>query len=217
MRQTPPIDHEQTEQTETATLALGCFWGPDARFGVLPGVVRTRVGYCGGQKPEPTYHDLGEHTETVEIDFDAAQISYEELLRLFFASHSPTRPAIKRQYASIIFCHGDAQREAAHAEAARAADKAGANLATDIREASRFWRAEDRHQKYKLQRIEAVIGEFRSLFDTFDGLVDSTAVARANGYAAGHGDEGQFKDEAERLGLSDEALEVIRQRRWKFT
>lgn len=213
MSNTPPIDQEQTDQTETATLALGCFWGPDARFGVVPGVVRTRVGYCGGQKSEPTYHDLGEHTETVEIDFDPAQVSYEELLRLFFASHSPTRPAIKRQYASIIFFHGDAQREAAHAEATRAADEAGTNLATDIRQAPRFWRAEDRHQKYRLQRLDEVFDEYRARFDSFDELVDSTAVARANGYAAGHGDDAQFEDEADCLGLSDSALQVIRERR----
>ena len=213
MSQKPPLDRGQTEQTETATIALGCFWGPDARFGVVPGVVRTRVGYCGGQKPQPTYHDLGEHTETVEIDFDPTQIAYEELLRLFFASHSPTRPAIKRQYASIIFYHGDDQREAAHAEAARAADQAGTNLATDIREAPRFWRAEERHQKYKLQRLDQVFDEYRARFDTFDALVDSTAVARANGYAAGHGDDDQFAEEAGRLGLSEKALQVIRQRR----
>lgn len=213
MTDRPPLDQEQTNQTQTATLALGCFWGPDARLGVVPGVVRTRVGYCGGEKQEPTYHDLGNHTETVEVDFDPGQISYEELLELFFDSHDPVRPAIKRQYASIIFYHDDEQREAAHAAAARAADEAGADLSTDILEAPRFWRAEDYHQKYKLQSHDQIFEEFRAIFDDFDALVDSTAVARANGYVAGHGSDAQFADEADRLGLSDEALEAIRARR----
>lgn len=213
MSNLPPLDETQTEQTETATLALGCFWGPDARFGVVPGVVRTRVGYCGGQKPQPTYHDLGRHTETVEIDFDPQQISYEALLGLYFASHNPRRPAIKRQYASVIFYHGSEQREVAHAEAARVADELGENISTDIVEAPTFWRAEDRHQKYRLQRLGEVFEEYRERFDTFDDLVDSTAVARANGYAAGYGDAAKFADDAPQLGLSDHALQQIKQRR----
>lgn len=209
----PAIDRIQPHQTETATLALGCFWGPDARFGVVPGVVRTRVGYCGGHKPEPTYHDLGEHTETIEIDFDPGTVTFEELLELFFENHNPVRPAIKRQYASLIFYHSREQREAAHAQAARVADQAGENISTDIIEAPRFWRAENRHQKYNLQRLHEVFDEYRQRFDTFDELVDSTAVARANGYVAGYGDDAQFADEAASLGLSDHGLGLIEQRR----
>jgi methionine-S-sulfoxide reductase len=212
MSDVPELDRRQTDETETATLALGCFWGPDARFGVVPGVVRTRVGYCGGQKSEPSYHDLGEHTETVEIDFDPGEVSYERLLELFFDWHDPQRPALKRQYASIIFTHDDAQREAAHAAAARVSDELATDIATDILAAPRFWRAEDYHQKYRLQQVDKVFGAYRERFDDFDELVDSTAVARANGYVAGYGSPAQFADEADRLGVSCEALEALRQR-----
>lgn len=213
MSNRPPMDRQQPEQTQTATLALGCFWGPDARFGVVPGVVRTRVGYCGGAKAEPTYRDLGDHSETVQLDFDPDAVSYEELLTLFFESHNPLRPALKRQYASMIFYHDEEQREAAHAAAARVADEAGKSPSTDIREAPRLWRAEDYHQKYKLQRVEEVFAEYRRRFDSFDELVDSTAVARANGYIAGHGDHSRFRDDRELLGISKEALDAIEQHR----
>ena len=60
--------------TDTATFGLGCFWGPDARFGAMEGVVRTRVGYAGGTTPEPTYHDLGDHTEAVQVEYDPTVI-----------------------------------------------------------------------------------------------------------------------------------------------
>ena len=62
--------HQSNDFLETATFGMGCFWGPDARFGSLPGVIRTRVGYAGGTTPSPTYRQMGDHTETVEIDFD---------------------------------------------------------------------------------------------------------------------------------------------------
>lgn len=210
MASRPPIDDEQTDDTETATLALGCFWGPDARFGALPGVVRTRVGYCGGDKANPTYHDLGDHTETIQVDFDPETVSYRDLVQLFFDSHNPVRPAMKRQYASIVFFHDDRQRAAAQQLAARFEEKKGKEPATDIRTIPTFWRAEDYHQKYRLQQLDEVIGEFREMFETFDDLVDSTAVARANGYAAGHGGDAQFQRDSHRLGLSENAIALLR-------
>jgi len=85
-----PYDQKMNElDSETATFALGCFWGPDASFGALEGVVRTRVGYAGGTTEGPTYKMIGDHTETIEIDYDPAVISYRELLEIFFDSHNP--------------------------------------------------------------------------------------------------------------------------------
>ena len=93
-----PYDQKMNAvDTETATFALGCFWGPDASFGALEGVVRTRVGYAGGDKVNPTYKMIGDHTETIEIDYDPEVISYTELLEIFFASHDPYRAAYSRQ------------------------------------------------------------------------------------------------------------------------
>src|SRR4051812_14157562 len=84
--------------TTTATFAMGCFWSPDARFGSTPGVVRTRVGYTGGELPDPTYAKLGDHTETIQLDYDPARISYEELLQIFWTGHNPVKRVWGRQY-----------------------------------------------------------------------------------------------------------------------
>ena len=84
----PPIDLSVTMKIETATFALGWFWGPDSRFGSIDGVIRTRVGYAGGISNNPTYHNLGSHSETIQIDYDPTQISYNELLDVFWDSHN---------------------------------------------------------------------------------------------------------------------------------
>ncbi|MFB6190699.1 MAG: peptide-methionine (S)-S-oxide reductase, partial [Candidatus Nanohaloarchaea archaeon] len=74
-------------ELEKAAFGMGCFWGPDALFGSLEGVVRTRVGYAGGEKKDPTYKDLGNHTETVLVEYDPERIGYEDLLDVFWENH----------------------------------------------------------------------------------------------------------------------------------
>ncbi len=90
-------------ETETATFALGCFWGPDARFGSFDGVIRTRVGYAGGTTADPTYHDIGNHTEAVQLEYDPSEITYTTLLMIALESHDPRRQPSKRQYQHILF------------------------------------------------------------------------------------------------------------------
>ena len=132
--------------TELATFSMGCFWGPDEFFSKVPGVVRTTVGYSGGVKANPTYHDLGDHTETTEIEFDPAIVSYEQLLRHFWDQHDATYKA-KTQYKSVIFTHSDAQLAAA--EKSKAEEEAkGFHIVTEIKPAMKFYNAEDYHQKY---------------------------------------------------------------------
>lgn len=99
----PPLDLIPSNATETATLAMGCFWSPDALFGSLEGVVRTRVGYAGGSTENPTYWDLADHTETIQFDYDPAKISYPDLLNIFFHNHKPIAEPWKRQYMSAVF------------------------------------------------------------------------------------------------------------------
>lgn len=110
-------------------------------------MIATRVGYAGGTTPDPTYTNLGDHTESIQIDFDPAVISYEDLLAEFWTSHMPTRPTRSRQYASIIFFADDAQRSAAEASK-RAFENAVGTAYTEIRPLDRFYLAEDYHQKY---------------------------------------------------------------------
>ena len=133
--------------TETATLALGCFWGPDDYFSKLPGVVNTTVGDSGGTKENPTYTSLGDHSETIEIKFDPEVISYKELLEHFFEKHDPT-VVQDTQYKSAIFTHNEEQQRVAEEKKASERVKRGKQIITAIAPASAFYIAEKYHQKY---------------------------------------------------------------------
>jgi len=89
--------------TKTATFALGCFWGPDVTFGAVEGVVRTRVGYAGGTHESPTYHDLGDHSEAIQVEYDSAVVSFADLVDVAVSNHDPRRQPRKRQYQSVLF------------------------------------------------------------------------------------------------------------------
>jgi peptide-methionine (S)-S-oxide reductase len=145
---------------EEATFAAGCFWGVEAAFRELPGVVDTMVGYTGGHTEHPTYEDVCSHTtghaEAVQVRYDPTKISYEQLLHAFWEMHDPTQKGgqgldIGDNYRSAIFYHTDTQRAAA--EAAKAAEQGmkrygGRTIVTEIAPASTFWRAEEYHQRY---------------------------------------------------------------------
>jgi peptide-methionine (S)-S-oxide reductase len=182
----PPIDTSAPAQTETATFALGCFWAPDSLFGSLDGVIRTRVGYAGGTRENPTYHSLGDHTETIQIDYDPTQISYEELLEVYWGSHNPALQPWSRQYMSIIFYHDSSQRELALESKRSEETSSGQQVYTEIIPFSEFYLAEDYHQKYHLQQVPELMEELATIYPNFVDFVDSTAVARINGYAGGH-------------------------------
>jgi methionine-S-sulfoxide reductase len=167
-------------------------------------VVRTRVGYAGGTKANPTYYDLGDHSETIQIDYGPAQISYADLLDLFWASHSPASRPTSRQYMSIIFYHDEAQKALAEESREREAARLGRQVFTEIVPASGFTAAEEYHQKYTLQQQHEIMSEFRAIYPD-GGWVDSTAVARANGYLGGNGSLDRLQAELSDLGLSPEA------------
>ena len=148
-----------------ATFAAGCFWGVEARFAQLPGVTATAVGYEGGSKPSPTYQevctDRTGHAEAVEIDYDPAKISYEQLLDAFFSLHDPTQlnrqgPDWGTQYRSAVFFHTPEQEAAAQATIARltAEKRFPKPIVTQVVPAETFWRAEEYHQKYLEKRGE---------------------------------------------------------------
>ncbi len=147
---------------EQATFGAGCFWGVEAAFAELAGVVATSVGYMGGTLENPTYQDVCTdrtgHAEVVHIEFDPAKISYEQLLAKFFQVHDPTQfnrqgPDYGTQYRSVIFFHTAEQERAARqaVEALQASGRLPRKVVTQVVPASTFWRAEDYHQKY-LQR-----------------------------------------------------------------
>ena len=146
-------------KTETATFAAGCFWGVQAAFDEVKGVVQTTVGYTGGHTQKPTYHDVCSdttgHAEAVEVVFDPQVVSYEQLLDKFWAMHDPTTlnrqgPDYGSQYRSVIFYHSPEQQAAATAskEKLQKSGRYPQPIVTEVVPATTFWRAEEHHQKY---------------------------------------------------------------------
>ena len=148
-----------TVKTEKATFGAGCFWGVQAEFSKVPGVVSTRVGYCGGKTKSPTYKEVCTdetgHAEVIEIDFDPTKVSYEQLVDIFWELHDPTtlnRQGLDEgtQYRSVIFYHSAEQERIAKASKEQL-EKAGAfrnPIVTQIVPAPTFYPAEEYHQHY---------------------------------------------------------------------
>jgi peptide-methionine (S)-S-oxide reductase len=148
---------------EKAVFGAGCFWGVEARFGEIPGVIDTAVGYQGGTLEHPTYKevctDRTGHAEVVQVTFDPARVSYETLLDAFFALHDPTQlnrqgPDWGTQYRSAIFTESAEQARAAKAKIAElsASGCYAKPIVTEVTEGQTFWKAEEYHQKYLEKR-----------------------------------------------------------------
>jgi peptide-methionine (S)-S-oxide reductase len=146
---------------EKATFAAGCFWGVEQYFRQIPGVQDAAVGYTGGSKPSPTYEDVCTdrtgHAEALEITFDPAKVSYEELLDHFWKMHDPTTlnrqgPDVGTQYRSAIFYHSPEQKAAAEASKQRVAAQFKRPVVTEVVPAAPFYRAEEYHQRYLEKR-----------------------------------------------------------------
>jgi methionine-S-sulfoxide reductase len=144
-------------QIQTAVFGAGCFWGVQAYFDEVPGVVKTTVGYTGGHTANPTYeqvcmHNTG-HAEVAQIEFDSAQINYPDLVRHFFRMHDPTQvnrqgPDVGDNYRSAIFYTNEEQKQQAE-EVKKAVQKNFEKpIATEITKASQFYPAEEYHQKF---------------------------------------------------------------------
>jgi peptide-methionine (S)-S-oxide reductase len=148
---------------EKATFGAGCFWGVEAAFRQIKGVKATAVGYMGGKLNDPTYQDVCTdrtgHAEVVQVEYDPSELSYEDLLRVFWENHDPTTlnrqgPDTGTQYRSVIFYHTPEQEAAAKAskEALAKSGRYKRPIVTEILPAPEFWRAEDYHQQYLEKR-----------------------------------------------------------------
>lgn len=142
-----------------ATFGAGCFWGVESAFREVKGVTDVAVGYMGGALENPSYKDVCTdrtgHAEVVQVDFDPAKVSYEQLVRVFFEIHDPTTlnrqgPDWGTQYRSVIFFH-DAEQEAVARKITEELDRSGQfprKIVTQIAAATEFWRGEEYHQRY---------------------------------------------------------------------
>jgi methionine-S-sulfoxide reductase len=167
------------------------------------------VGYAGGTKQNPTYRSLGDHTETVQIDYDPSRISYKELLRAFWTGHDPSYRSWSRQYASIIFVHNDEQLLLARESKIQIEQERGKAVHTEIINYSGFTLAEDYHQKHGLRQFPEFVEELMRIYPSSADYVASTAVARLNGYLGGEGSYDALKEEADSLGLSSVRKEKL--------
>jgi peptide-methionine (S)-S-oxide reductase len=151
------------EKKMKATFGAGCFWGVEAAYRQIPGVLSTAVGYLGGTLENPTYYDVCTgrtgHAEVVQVEYDPSRLTYDDLLTVFWENHDPTTlnrqgPDVGTQYRSAIFYHDDEQKEAA-IKSKEERDRSGRYrrpIVTEITPATEFYMAEDYHQQYLEKR-----------------------------------------------------------------
>lgn len=187
------FDSDAPTETETATFGLGCFWGPDASFGALDGVVRTRVGYAGGTEPEPSYELIGDHTEVVQVEYDPARLSFAELLDYAFEAHDPYSQPAKRQYQHVVFTSTEEQHDRLRSYIADG-DLDGDRLVTRLERLSTFYVAEPYHQKFNLRGKRWITETFAEAGYDDDAIRESPAAAKLNARVAGHDVDAPFGD-----------------------
>ena len=146
---------------EIAVLALGCFWGPEIKFSKINGIIKTEVGYCGGNSPKTTYKEVctgnTNHAEVVKLDFDEKVISFEKILKVFFEIHDPTTlnsqgPDFGTQYRSEIFYLNENQKKIAEKVLKDVNERLSGKVVTKISLLRNYCQAEEYHQKYLEKR-----------------------------------------------------------------
>ncbi|XP_066581722.1 peptide methionine sulfoxide reductase-like isoform X2 [Prorops nasuta] len=198
----------QEYKGKRATFGMGCFWAGDSLFGVQPGVIRTCVGYAGGEKEFPIYRDLGDHTEVIDIEYDPEIVSYATLLGLFWNNHEyGLTTKIKRQYMSLILYHDEEQRLQAEKSLEYEQHIRGEKFVTEVRQFKKFYAAEDYHQKYRLQSHPWLL-EVTGLTSA-EVLISSPLAAKLNGYIAGAGTFEEFERDLPSLGLTEKAAQYL--------
>lgn len=204
--------NRRATKIETTTFGMGCFWGPESRFGQYPGVIRTRTGFTGGTTPEPTYRNMGDHTEAIQIDYDPSLLSYEDILHIFWDSHDAVkdRDYKGRQYLSLLMVHSIQQQKSAEAVKNEWEKQNGKVIGTEIQFDRPFYPAEDRHQKYFLKRFSKAMESIRPLFPDHTSFMHSTIAARLNGFVRENGRLDEIKEEIYDWQLSEEEEAALR-------
>ncbi len=208
--QPPPMDRTARTDLEAAVVALGCFWGVEAAFGALDGVVRTTVGYAGGQASDPAYATLGDHAEAVRIEYDPARLRYTALLDRFWSLFDPTLTPAKRRYQPLLVPQNAEQAEQARAACANAVAQDERATRVEVVGDGAFCAAALRHQKHLLQRHDDVTAALQARLPDARALVRSPAATLATGYLGGHRHPSRLADDQDRLGLPAGALSTLR-------
>ena len=167
------------------------------------------MGYAGGELEGPSYGHMGDHTETVQVDFDPGLITYAQLLEIFWNSHQPTSRNGSRQYMNVIFYHDDEQRRSAMDSKIALEQETDGTIRSQVLPLRSFTMAEDYHQKYILKQHAKLKSELLRVYPRHQDFVASTAVARLNGYTGGNGTRDQLSRELETLGLSAQGERIL--------
>ncbi len=172
-------------------------------------MLRTRVGYAGGKEDKPTYRSMRDHTEAIQIEFDPSVITYEKLLAIFWTSHNPFSKAWSTQYKAVLWTHGAAQAAAAKRSVAALAKKKKRTPQTEVLPATRFWIAEDYHQKYYLRSRAPLLRALLGATATGETIRQSTLAARVNGWISGHGTPEEIAKDVKALKLGEAARQAL--------
>ena len=184
----------------------------------MNGIIRTRVGYCGGEKKHPSYTSIGDHTEGISLDYDPQIISYDDLLRYFWGNHDSRSKSYNTQYLRAIFARSSEQRALAEASLERHAEENGiatTKMHTPIIDIDQFTLAEQYHQKYRLAPGGEVRTFLEATYPDLKAFTDSTVATRLNAFAGtqvGEAVWSAFMAELPEYGLAPALEEAIRNR-----
>lgn len=188
-----------------AYFSMGCFWSVEALFDSLDGVVKTYVGYTGGNTLFPTYNSIGDHLETLEVYYDSSKIAFENLLTIFEKNHNYiVRPNLL-QYYSAIFYNNENEKELCLDWKKNKKEELKTEVLTRISPIEKFYYAEFYHQKYYVQLEPVIMSNLRSKFSTGNDLISSPLCHKLNVYLAGYGSLKELNKELEDFNLSEDA------------
>ena len=194
----------------TITFGMGCFWGPAAHFAVVDGVLRTRVGYAGGDSTTPSYDDLGNHIEVFEVDYDPDLLSYEDMVHLYFQFYDATARPFSQRVTPVIYYRNAAEQVIAEDVKLSIENSSEKGIFTVIRPLEVFYLAEEKHQLSYLKQESSLYKEIREIFIEDDALLLSILASKLNGFIAGYGSETDLTYVLKGSGLSDASLDRLK-------
>lgn len=183
-------DALDSDEADEFVVGLGCFWGIEAKFGSVEGVVRSSCGYSGGSKNNPKYRSIKDHTETVRVEYDPEIITYNELVHIGINAHNPRSKNRKRQYDNVIFYKNEKQKEIVK-DAFRNEGYSVANIETRIEKLDKYYYAEDYHQKYKLRSRRSLEDQFTNVYNE-QQFRNSALATKMNSVVAGELKKSEF-------------------------
>lgn len=195
--------------TEVFVVGLGCFWGVEAKFGSINGVVRTSCGYSGGSKNNPSYENIKDHTETVRVEYDPSVTSYRELVDFAINMHNPDSKNRKRQYDNVIFYRNTEEKNNLK-EVLNDRGYSPESVRTRLEELGDYYFAEDYHQKYRLRSRRTLEQQFMHDY-TDEEFRDSALATKMNAVVAGDLSQSEFSVPDE-LNLTDDLFKRIIER-----